>query len=94
MNDNDILVAICTKKEQCTNKRIFSTPIRSIFIAPDVDFQWKTSDWIIQEIGYAAGRGMPVIVLLEQGVREPGGIKGRASTSSFHANIRPKPTQR
>jgi tetratricopeptide (TPR) repeat protein len=39
-------------------------------------FRVKTSDWIVQEIGFAVGRGMALIILLESGVEEPGGIQG------------------
>src|SRR5690606_18368303 len=40
------------------------------------DLEWKTSDWIIQEIGLATGRDMHVILLVENGVRKPGGLQG------------------
>ena len=33
---------------------------------------WKTSDWVIQEIGLATGRGLELILLVEDGVRRPG----------------------
>jgi tetratricopeptide (TPR) repeat protein len=38
--------------------------------------QRKSSDWITQEIGLAIGRQMEVILLLEEGVRNPGGLQG------------------
>ena len=37
---------------------------------------WKTSDWIIQEIGLAMGRDCKLILLVESGVRPPGGLQG------------------
>jgi tetratricopeptide (TPR) repeat protein len=36
----------------------------------------KTSDWVIQEIGMAVGRGLDVILLVENGIRDPGGLQG------------------
>jgi hypothetical protein len=40
------------------------------------DFRSKTSDWIIQEIGMAIGRGLDLILLVEDGVSDPGGLQG------------------
>ena len=44
---------------------------------------WKTSDWIIQEIGLAIGRGCKVILLVESGVRHPGGLQGSLEYIEF-----------
>ena len=43
----------------------------------------KSSDWITQEIGLAIGRRMKVILLLEEGVRSPGGLQGDLEYISF-----------
>jgi Flp pilus assembly protein TadD len=56
-----VFIAICTKKDQ---------------VLTTEDAVWKTSDWIIQEIGFAMGRGCKLIILLEEGVREPGSLQG------------------
>jgi hypothetical protein len=40
------------------------------------EFRWKTSDWIIQEIGLAIGKELNLILLLEKGVESPGGLQG------------------
>lgn len=44
--------------------------------AEESRFEWKTSDWISQEIGLAIGRDMELMILLEKGVRNPGGLQG------------------
>jgi tetratricopeptide (TPR) repeat protein len=75
--DKNVFIGICTKKERvieqtCLKKSFF----RNFLIAPEKDFQWKTSDWIIQEIGLAVGRGLKVILLLEKDVKTPGALQG------------------
>lgn len=49
---------------------------RKQLAAAEEAFEWKTSDWITQEIGLAIGRGMDLMILLEKGVRRPGGLQG------------------
>lgn len=34
--------------------------------------QWKASDWIIQEISFAMGRGLTLVLLIQEGTRKPG----------------------
>ena len=51
--------------------------------AREEDFYWKTSDWIIQEIGLAIGLGLHVMLLVEQGLRSPGGLQGNLEYISF-----------
>lgn len=77
----NLFIAICSRKEQVVRKH------NSSFIArlsgKSVETEWKTSDWIIQEIGLAIGRGISVIILLEEGVRRPGGLQGDVEYISF-----------
>jgi len=86
LQDCNTLIAICTKKE-----RILTTQsLRPTFVKPSeyrVDassIKWKTSDWIIQEIGLAIGRDMSVIILLEEECRPPGGLQGNIEYIPFH----------
>jgi tetratricopeptide (TPR) repeat protein len=76
--DRNVLVAICTKKERVISPDALSTALlpRGFLKAPKDQFLWKTSDWIIQEIGLAIGRGLSLILLLEEGVQKPGGLQG------------------
>jgi hypothetical protein len=50
-------------------------------------FSWKTSDWIIQEIGLAIGHGMDLILLLENGLRQPGGLQGNLEYIPFDRSM-------
>jgi hypothetical protein len=45
---------------------------------------WKTSDWIIQEIGLAIGKKLDLILLLESEVQKPGGLQGDIEYIPFH----------
>ena len=79
-------IGICTRKERAAEQSAFST----VFLQPlyrkakDSDLQWKTSDWIIQEIGLAKGRGLEIILLVEEGVRRPGGLQGDVEYIAFN----------
>ncbi|CAN7340725.1 tetratricopeptide repeat protein [Bosea sp. LjRoot237] len=74
VQDSNLFIAICSRKEKVVKRE------RADFLAritgKSVELEWKTSDWIIQEIGLAIGRQIPVIILLEDGVRKPGGLQG------------------
>ncbi len=78
MEDKNLLIGICTKKERVIEDEKL---INKLFYpghkcAKDKDFSWKTSDWIIQEIGLAIGREMDLILIVEDDVRIPGGLQG------------------
>lgn len=47
------------------------------------EIAWKTSDWIIQEIGLAIGKQLDLILLVEIGLREPGGLQGNIEYIPF-----------
>jgi tetratricopeptide (TPR) repeat protein len=73
----NLFIGICTRKERvvASTEAPWWIP-RGKVVANDRDLEWKTSDWIIQEIGLATGRDMDVILLVENGVRKPGGLQG------------------
>lgn len=73
----NLFIGICTRKERVVATTeapwwIFGGKV----LANVRDLEWKTSDWVIQEIGLATGRDMNVILLVENGVRKPGGLQG------------------
>ena len=76
--DKNLFIGICTRKEQA----VANAALTSILFQPQyaktrkTDFRSKTSDWIIQEIGMAIGRGLELIPLVEDGVSDPGGLQG------------------
>jgi len=80
----NVFVGICTRKERAVEQ----DKLRRMWLSQELkasqgDLVWKTSDWIIQEIGLAVGRGMSVIIFLEDGVRAPGGLYGNTEYISF-----------
>jgi len=84
--DCNTFIAICTRKELVVS----STALQDSRLRPNSrivaksDLEWKTSDWIIQEIGLAIGRDMSVIILLEDGCRRPGGLQGDVEFIPFN----------
>jgi tetratricopeptide (TPR) repeat protein len=77
INGKNLFIGICTKNERVSKDENYS----KAFLGSDLKvsqskLDWKTSDWIIQEIGLAIGRGLKLILLLENGVRKPGGLFG------------------
>jgi len=76
--DKNTFIGICTRKEEA----IADSSLRNLMLQPlyvrakRTDFRSKTSDWIIQEIGMAIGRGLDLILLVEDGVSDPGGLQG------------------
>jgi hypothetical protein len=40
--------------------------------------EWAPSQWVLQEIGFARGRGIPVVLIREEGVFKEAGILGDA----------------
>lgn len=85
IEDKNLFIGICTRKEytireECLKKSMF--PRKKLHVDGE-SLELKTSDWIIQEIGLAVGRGMDIIILLEDGVRMPGGLLGDLEYITF-----------
>ena len=82
----NVFIAICTRKERvlsdCSLKSLLFQPLYSK--AKKTDLTWKTSDWVIQEIGLAIGRGLDLILLVEEGLRPPGGLQGNVEYITFN----------
>lgn len=78
IQDKNTFIGICTRKEQIAPANQLRPLIgqRASWKINKTDLIWKTSDWIIQEIGLAIGRRLNVILLIEEGVRDPGGLQG------------------
>jgi len=73
----NVFIGICTRRERVISDEKLRTSIfRGARFAAETDLLWKTSDWIIQEIGLAVGRKMAIVLLIETGCRKPGGLQG------------------
>lgn len=83
--EKNVFIGICTAKERV----IEPEHLAKSFLRKDrlqgnaADFQWKASDWVIQEIGLAIGLKMNLILLIEDGVRQPGGLQGTIEYINF-----------
>ena len=77
IKDKNTFIGICTRRERAIEPGLLSSKNWWGQIwAKEPDFEWKTSDWITQEIGLAVGRSLEIILFLEEGVRKPGGLQG------------------
>lgn len=85
MHDKNLFIGICTTKEAVIlpSKLTQGSWNKNILKASKESVSWKTSDWIIQEVGLAIGKGMDVILLVENGVRQPGGLLGNKEWIPF-----------
>lgn len=85
IEDKNLFIGICTSKEAAIQpsglrKGVFK---KKVLKGDEAQFSLKTSDWIIQEIGLAIGRGMDLILLVERDVRQPGGLQGNLEYITF-----------
>lgn len=86
--DKNLFIGVCTRKERAISPSALSRRLfaRTSLTAKESDFEWKTSDWIIQEIGLAIGRDMKIILLIEEGTRLPGALQGNLEHVPFNRN--------
>ena len=54
--DKNLFIGICTRGERVVANESLSGLAHWNY-ARSEDFRWKVSDWVLQEIGYAMGRG-------------------------------------
>lgn len=89
LEGKNLFIGICTRKERVISSNALSTcwiP-RQKLVVKETALEWKTSDWIIQEIGLAIGRGMDIILLVEEGIRSPGALQGNLEYISLNRNV-------
>ncbi|HEY2679444.1 MAG TPA: tetratricopeptide repeat protein [Steroidobacteraceae bacterium] len=93
MEGKNLFIGICTAREEAIESAKIRAPWwlpKGTVIAERAELRVKTADWILQEIGMAVGLNMEMILLLEEGVRKPGGLQGDLEYISFS---RDKPEQ-
>lgn len=85
IDNKNVFIGICTRKEAIYKEISPKKKFLNFLQTHDAKYElvWKTSDWIIQEIGLAKGRGLELILLIEKGVRQPGGLQGNIEYISF-----------
>ncbi|MBT7084659.1 MAG: hypothetical protein HN931_00615 [Desulfobacterales bacterium] len=88
IQDKNLFIGICTKKERVIEPNELKPTwlIGKRLSGSANSYFWKTSDWIIQEIGLAIGREMNLLLLIEKGTRPPGGLQGNHEFITFDRN--------
>lgn len=88
MQDKNLFIGICTKKEMVISHGKLKPTVfsRGRLSGATDNFKWKTSDWIIQEIGLAIGKGMELLLIVEKGLNKPGGLQGNHEFIEFERN--------
>jgi len=82
MKGKNLFIGICTAREQTVQTAQPPALFARWFLPKTqlaverISVETKTADWIIQEIAYALGSNMDLILLLESDVRPPGGLQG------------------
>lgn len=86
LEGKNLFIGICTRKERVVSYNALSSCwlSRQKLAVKESALEWKTSDWIIQEIGLAIGRGMDIILLVEEGIRSPGALQGNLEYISLN----------
>jgi len=76
IDGKNVFIGICTPHERAIGEEKLRRSLWSpkTLLVAEGDLQWKASDWLIQEIGLAVGRGMTIILFMEEGVRKAGGL--------------------
>ena len=89
MKDKNCFIGICNSKENIIdpNKCKQNPKDKDFLEINNDDIQHKTSDWIIQEIGFALAKDMELIILLEEGVRRPGELQGNKEHITFNREM-------
>ena len=62
--NKNTFIGICTKKERVLkDHELEKTIFNKMYKISKADYVFKTSDWMLQEIGYALGKEMQIILL-------------------------------
>jgi tetratricopeptide (TPR) repeat protein len=87
MEGKNLFIGIFTKKKrEIDDKKLLKRGIlnKGKIITREEDYSWNTSDWIIQESGYALARGMDLIFLVEDELLSVGGLQGDREYIRFY----------
>lgn len=71
---NDLYIAILTRRLSISGNQPKQNVVRRIVAAvsdTQTSLQWTTSNWVIQESGFALGKGKKVLMMIERGVDFP-----------------------
>jgi tetratricopeptide (TPR) repeat protein len=73
----NLFIGIFTKKERVIKNHLLKKSLLKpkVLVSDESNYEWKTSDWVLQELGYCLGKEMSAIILLEKGVRPISGLQ-------------------
>lgn len=74
----NLFIGIFTKKERVIKDYLLVKGWllnTNKLMSDESNYEWKTSDWVLQELGYCLGKDMSAIILLEKGVRPISGLQ-------------------
>ncbi|HHT9146337.1 MAG: hypothetical protein Q7J76_08830 [Candidatus Brocadiaceae bacterium] len=86
MKGKNVFIGIFTaKKMQIQPSKLKENTFfkKNCFSVLKTDFQWSTSEWIIQESGYALGKEMTLMFLVEDGLTDLRGLQGNIELIPF-----------
>lgn len=77
MEGENLFIGIFTlKNKQINHSKLKENDAKDSLCGNKTDFSWTTSDWVIQESGYAIGKSLKTIFLIEEGLGQIGGLQG------------------
>lgn len=83
MENKDLFIGIFTKKDyRISGDKIKEEDGGKVYISKG-DLICGISDWIVQESGYALGKGMSLLFLVEEGINSPSGLQGDLECIEF-----------
>ena len=85
MKGKNLFIGICTKRDYAVSPRSIKKMFlnKSSYKVQEDALEWKTTEWIIQEIGFAIGKDMNIILIVEEGLHRLGGLQGDMEYISF-----------
>lgn len=88
ISGKNLFIGIFTKKERVIKNNLLKKSLvkSNILLSNENNYEWKTSDWVLQELGYCLGKEMSIIILLEKGVRPISGLQADHEYIEFDRN--------
>jgi hypothetical protein len=83
MEGRDLFIGILTRKNREIEHAKLNEKGKNLYCGNKNDFFWNASYWIIQESGYALGKGMQLLFLVEGGIPSLSGLQGDLEFISF-----------
>ncbi|MDP1677844.1 MAG: hypothetical protein Q8L88_13385 [Bacteroidota bacterium] len=88
MQNKNLFIGICTAKEKSIDPLKLKNGLfrKKRLYGNEEDFSWQTSGWILQELGYAIGKDMEILLIIEDQINGIHGLHGDLEYISFSRN--------